>query len=140
MHKFLSSTGLNRDLGLLIIRVGVGIMFMTHGGPKLFGGPSYWETIGEVGVGALGIHFMPAFWGFMAGFAEFFGGLCVALGLFTVPFSILLVINLCVAAYSHFYKGEGLAMASHAIEAGFLFLGFIFMGAGRYSLDHKLFK
>jgi putative oxidoreductase len=140
MNKLLATEGINRDVGLLIVRVGVGIMFMTHGGPKLFGGPDYWEAIGEVGMGNLGIHFLPVFWGFMAGFTEFFGGLCIALGLFTVPFSMLLVINLIVATNSHFAKGEGLAVASHAIEAAFLFLGFIFMGPGKYSLDHKLFK
>jgi putative oxidoreductase len=140
MNKLLATGGINRDIGLLIIRVGVGIMFMTHGGPKLFGGPEYWENIGNTGMGNLGIHFFPVFWGFMAGFTEFFGGLCIALGLFTVPFSILLVINLIVATNSHFAQGEGLAAASHAIEAAFLFLGFIFMGPGKYSLDHKLFK
>lgn len=140
MRKILNTGGINRDAGLLIVRVGVGIMFMTHGAPKLFGGPAYWETIGNEGMGNLGIHFLPAFWGFMGGFAEFFGGLCLALGLFTVPFALLLIINMIVAVNSHFAKGEGLAMASHAIEAGFLFLGFVFMGAGKYSLDHKLFK
>lgn len=28
-----------RDVGLLILRVGIGLMFMIHGFPKLFGGP-----------------------------------------------------------------------------------------------------
>ena len=28
------------DLGLLVLRVGLGVMFMLHGYPKLMGGPA----------------------------------------------------------------------------------------------------
>ncbi len=31
-----------RDVGLLILRVGIGIMFMGHGLPKLIAGPEKW--------------------------------------------------------------------------------------------------
>ena len=37
-----------RDIGLLILRVGIGIMFMIHGLPKLTAGPKH----GRCSVGA----------------------------------------------------------------------------------------
>ena len=34
------------DLGLLLLRVGIGIMFTIHGYPKLIGGPEMWAKVG----------------------------------------------------------------------------------------------
>ncbi len=34
-----------RDAGLLILRIGIGIMFLYHGAPKLIGGPEKWEKL-----------------------------------------------------------------------------------------------
>jgi len=36
----------HRDIGLLILRVGIGIMFMCHGFPKLTTGPEVWTKLG----------------------------------------------------------------------------------------------
>ncbi len=36
----------HRDVGLLVLRVGMGVMFMLHGFPKLMGGPELWTRIG----------------------------------------------------------------------------------------------
>ena len=126
-----------RDIGLLILRIGLGSMFLFHGAPKIFGGPEKWEKLGMV-MGYLGIHFIPVFWGFMAGFSEFFGGLCIILGLFFRPACSLLVLTMTVAAVRHFSIGDGLGGASHAIEDGIVFLSLIFMGPGKYSLDEFL--
>ena len=72
------------DYGLLIIRIGIGVMFMLHGYPKLLGGAEMWEKIGG-SMGNIGIHFAPTFWGFMASFAEFAGGLCLVVGFLFRP-------------------------------------------------------
>jgi putative oxidoreductase len=121
------------DLGLLILRLGLGIMFITHGGPKLFGGPELWGKIGGA-IGNFGIHFFPGFWGFMAAIAEFGGGIALILGVLFQPMMLMLVINLIVAASVHFSNGQGLSGASHAIEDGIVFLGLIFIGPGKYTL------
>lgn len=125
------------DIGLLILRLGLGIMFLYHGAPKIFGGPDMWAKIGGA-AGNFGITFAPVFWGFMAAVAEFGGGLCLILGLFMKPAMMLLVINMIVASSSHFAGGQGLAGASHAIENGIVFLSLIFIGPGKYSLDHYI--
>jgi len=120
------------NVGLLVIRVGIGIMFIMHGWPKISGGPDSWAQLGQT-IGTVGIHFGYPFWGFMAAFAEFVGGIALILGLFTRFFSLLMLITMVVAAAMHLRKGDGVAVASHAIEMAVVFLGLLFTGAGAYS-------
>lgn len=124
-------------LGLLIIRLGVGAMFLLHGWPKISGGPAVWERLGRA-MGNLGVDFAPQFWGFMAGFAEFFGGAALLLGLLTRPAAALMAFTMLVAAVKHVKGGDGLTEASHAIELFFVFCGLGLLGPGRLSLDARL--
>ncbi len=126
-----------KDVGLLILRLGIGGMFIFHGAPKLFGGAATWENLG-MSIMNFGIHFFPEFWGFMAAISEFVGGICMILGLFFRPVCILLTITMTVAAAMHLGRGDGLARASHAIEDGIIFLSLIFIGPGKYSIDEVL--
>src|SRR5687768_1181925 len=89
-----------RETGILLLRIGIGVMFILHGYPKLLGGPEKWESLGN-NMGNLGINFAPAFWGFLAAFAEAIGGLLVVLGLFFRPACFLLFITMVVAATKH---------------------------------------
>lgn len=125
-----------RDFGLLILRIGLGSMFMLHGAPKILGGPEKWEKIG-MAMSSLGIEFIPVFWGFMAAFSEFIGGICIIFGIFFTPACILLGITMAVAVNMHLSRGDGFQTASHAIESGIVFLSLIFIGPGKYSLDEK---
>ena len=125
-----------RDFGLLILRIGMGGMYLFHGGPKLLGGPEKWEKIGSA-MSYLGIKAMPALWGFMAGFSEFFGGICLILGIFFRPGCILIAFTMAVAASMHLGRGEGLQAASHAIENGIVLISLLFIGPGKYSIDKK---
>ncbi len=128
--------GKYKNLGLLLIRIGLGIMFIYHGVPKLAGGPELWEKLGGAMKG-IGINFAPAFWGFMAAATETFGGLLLIIGLAFRLVCILLVINLIIAALMHLSKGDGLQGAAHAIEDAIMFLGLLFIGPGIYSVDKK---
>ncbi len=132
-------TSLNRflDLGLLILRIGLGAMFIWHGLPKLRDGPELWAKLGTA-VGNFGIHFLPAFWGFLAAASEGIGGLLLLLGLLFRPAALSLFLTMVVAATFHLGKGDSLGIASHAIEAGIVFLSLVLIGPGRYSLDELI--
>ncbi len=69
-----------RNEGLLVLRIGIGIMFMLHGFPKLTGGPEAWTKVGGA-LSAIGINSAHTFMGFMAAISEFGGGLLLLLGL-----------------------------------------------------------
>ncbi|MBM3401005.1 MAG: DoxX family protein [Bacteroidetes bacterium] len=132
----LDSLSKYRNTGLLIIRIGLGILFMFHGYPKLLGGPEQWEAIGGA-MKNLGITFAPAVWGLIAGLTETFGGFLILLGLAFRPVCVLLTFNLMVAALMHLKAGEDFMAASQAIETGCMFFGLLFIGPGKYSVDKK---
>jgi len=148
MHRFRSRAGKTklmrflrfaflsryRDFGLLLIRLGLGVMYIYHGLPKLAGGPELWAKLGRA-TAYLGMEFAPGFWGFMAAFSEVFGGVFLILGFLFRPACLLLLATMTVAAAMHLGKGEGLQAASHAIENGIVFLALLFVGPGRLSLD-----
>jgi putative oxidoreductase len=125
-----------KNFGLLIIRVGLGVMFIYHGYPKLGGGVKAWEGLGSA-TKYIGIHFWPAVWGLLSAVVETFGGFLLIIGLAFRPVCLLLLINLVVAAMSHFGKGDGLDDAAHAIEDAVMFAGLLFLGPGKYSADKK---
>ena len=124
-------------IGILILRIGLGIMMMLHGYPKLFGGPEMWADLGTASQ-SIGIDFAPVFFGFMASITEFFGGLFLILGLFFRPSLALLVMVMIVAAASHISAGDEFTDTSHSIELAIVFISMLFIGPGNYSLDKKL--
>lgn len=125
-------------LGLLLLRVGIGVMFMLHGYPKLVGGPEVWAGIGGV-MGKVGLGFAPTFFGFLAALAEFGGGLLLVLGLFFRTACAALLFTMIMATVMHVSGGDGLSDYSHALESAFVFAGLLLAGPGRYSLDERLF-
>ena len=69
------------DVGLLILRIVVGLLLAGHGAQKLFGwfgGPGLKGFAGWSG--SMGV-WPVSFWAFVAGFYEFGGGVLFALGL-----------------------------------------------------------
>lgn len=130
------SLGKYRNTGLLILRIGLGVMMMVHGLPKIMGGPAGWEGLGG-SMKVVGINFLPTVWGFLAAVSEGLGGFLLILGLFFRPVNMMLVFTMIIAALVHFGKGDGLSGASHAIELGIVFLALIFIGPGKYSIDKK---
>ncbi|SHJ48480.1 putative oxidoreductase [Hymenobacter daecheongensis DSM 21074] len=126
------------DLGLLLLRIGIGVMFTIHGYPKLMGGPEQWTQVGGA-MKAIGLNFAPAFWGFMAAVAEAVGGQLLALGLFFRVACGLLLSTMLMATIMHLTNGDDFGSYSHALESAILFLGLLLIGPGRLSLDQVLF-
>ena len=130
----LGKLGRYTDIGLLVMRIGLGAMMVTHGYPKVMGGPDKWEKIGKA-MDNLGLHSYYTWWGAAASFTECIGGLLIILGLFFRPVSLLMMFTMFVAALDHLKGGDSLGDASHAIELCFVFLGLLFVGPGKYSVD-----
>ena len=126
--------GQYKNFGLLILRIGLGILLIYHGLPKLIGGPARWEHLGTA-IGYLGIHFLPVFWGLMCALTETFGGILVIVGLAFRPACLLLVINLVVAAVFTYKVSGSFGDATHAIEDAIMFAGLLFIGPGTYSVE-----
>jgi putative oxidoreductase len=122
-------------LGLLIVRVGVGIAFMAHGFPKLFMGGALGLSKGLAAVGIPG----GVIGAYLSGSAEFFGGVGLVAGFLFRPATVVLTFNMLVALTYHFRHGDSFMTYSHALESGILFLALMIAGPGRFSLDHKLF-
>jgi putative oxidoreductase len=122
------------DLGLLMLRLGTGALFIWHGLPKLIAGVDKWTQLGRA-MRHLGIAVYPAVWGFLAAAIEFGGGICLILGIFFRPACLLLMAVMSVAATMHLGRGDGIGGAAYALQSAFLFLGLLFVGPGRISID-----
>jgi putative oxidoreductase len=121
------------DVGLLILRLGIGATLLYHGVSKLVEGPEKWEHMGQA-LGTFGITVVPTLWGILACAAECLGGLALIVGLLFRPFCVILLGVMAVAAAIHLGQGEPLYKASHALRMAVVYLSLLFIGPGRFSL------
>jgi len=129
------------DLGLLILRTLVGLLFVGHGAQKLFG---LFGGHGLRGTGgwleSLGLR-PGRFWAALAGGAEFFGGLLLALGLVT-PLAGAAIAAPMLVAIGTVHRGHGLWATNGGYEYPLVLLTLALVlglvGPGRYALDSIL--
>ncbi len=138
---FQQITQTNAGWDALALRVPVGIIFAAHGAQKLFG---WFGGYGLEGTGAWmdSIGLSPGvLMAFLAGAAEFFGGLALILGLLTRPAAAALAVAMLVAIFSVHFE-NGLFMSNNGYEFGLALLAasvsLLFSGAGKISLDRWL--
>ncbi|MEZ5652887.1 MAG: DoxX family protein [Burkholderiaceae bacterium] len=129
------------ELGPLLLRVPVGLTFAAHGAQKLFG---WFGGYGLTGTGeffaSIGLNPGVAM-ALLAGSAEFFGGLALALGLLVRPSAALLAFTMLVGIFSvHWSKGFFAAAGGYeyAMILMFASLALLASGAGRLGLDNRL--
>ena len=140
VQKILTS---NAGIAALALRVPVGIIFAAHGAQKLFG---WFGGYGLEGTGGWmdSIGLSPGIvMAFLAGSAEFFGGIALILGLLTRPAALALSVAMLVAIFS-VHISNGLFMANNGYEFGLALLAasvsLLFSGAGKASVDSMLAK
>jgi putative oxidoreductase len=127
------------DAGLLLLRVGIGSMFViVHGYPKIAGGLTLWRGLGGALNRLIGLSFAPGFWGFLAMLAEFGGGLCLIAGIFFRPACAAILFTMLVAAVSIIRGGYGFNSASQPIELGVVAAALFFTGPGKFTVRHFL--
>ena len=129
----------NVNLGLLVLRICIGSMFIFHGWQKLRGGPVGWERLGH-NMEYVGIGFLPVFWGFMAMAAEVFGGLCLIAGIGVRVASAFMLFTMLIAATANLTQGYGLEGIVEIIEVSSALLTLLIAGGGRFTLKEILSK
>lgn len=124
-----------------LVRVAAGLLLVPHGAQKLFGwfgghGPT---ATGQYFESALGLEPGLAL-ALLAGVIEFFGGLALALGLFTRPVALVVAAFLAVALSVH--VPNGFFWTAGGIEYPLLWLviavAVFLRGGGAWSLDARL--
>jgi putative oxidoreductase len=131
--------GVNPELGLALLRVVLGVIFISHGAPSLFGGM---EGQAEF-FSSLGIP-LPVVAAWAISLLEFFGGIALLIGLLVTPVSLLLVIHM-FAGIVLFHAPRGWYVlgpeASGGVEYSVLLatslMMLVFGGAGLASMDGR---
>jgi putative oxidoreductase len=124
--------------GLTVLRVVVGIVFLVHGGQKLF----VFGVHGVAGMlGNLGFP-LPMVWAVVVSIVEFFGGLALVLGFFVRWAAPLIAIDMLVAILAVHLKGgffnpKGVEYPMTLLAAC---IALMLAGAGAASVDGALAK
>jgi putative oxidoreductase len=129
------------DVGLLVLRLVLGVIFVAHGAQKLFGsfsGPGLKGTAGfhkQLGIKP------PYLMAVLAGLAEFIGGVLVAVG-FLTPLAALALIVVMIVAVLTVHLKNGFFNTNGGYEFNLALAGMaltlLIVGAGAYSLDSTL--
>lgn len=120
------------DTGLLILRLALGALMLTHGIPKLLNFNAIAESgqfLPVLGSATLGLS--------LAIFAEVLMSLFLMAGIFTRLSVVPLIITMMVAAFVA-HAGDPFSSKEPALLYLFPYLALLFSGPGKFSLDFYL--
>lgn len=130
------------DLGPLALRLIGGVVMTAHGAQKLFEvGPGMFGStlLADLGIPA------PVFFGWVVSLLEFGGGILLIVGLLSRLIALLLAFNLLVAFVLVKLPIGLIAPMGAGVPGGELdlaliatFLGVLFIGPGRFSVDQAM--
>jgi putative oxidoreductase len=130
------------DLGLLIIRLVIGVLFIGHGAQKLFG---WFGGYGLKGTGGWfdSIGMKPGVtMALLAGLTELVGGILFTLGLLT-PLAGIMIAGTMIMAIVKVHAPNGLWSTANGYEYNLTLvavsIGMALIGPGQYALDAFLF-
>lgn len=117
----------NSDVALLLLRVGLGLVFIAHGWQKF---QTMEDTIGFFS--SIGLS---AFWAYLVATVELVGGLAVLLGVFTGYAGILLAIVMVVAIFMLKFSKGFLGGYEFDLMLFLASLAIAFAGPGKYTVS-----
>ncbi|MFZ0391003.1 MAG: DoxX family protein [Calditrichia bacterium] len=130
--EFPGNAGVNT--GLLLLRVFAGLaLALAHGWLKFPPSEGFIAGVAKMGFP------LPLFFAWAAVLSEFIGGLLLAVGLFTRPASLFILLTMLTAAFIR-NAGNPFAKKELALLYGFIALFLLIAGAGRYSVDYLMRK
>ena len=125
-----------RPLALLLLRLGLGIIFVYYGFPKLF--THTHEALQEFP--RMGF---PSYFVYVAGIVEFFGGCLLIVGLFTRIVALLIAGEMAVVIWRvNLPHGGVMAVSNYQLPLALAVAAFtlVAVGADAVSLDRAIFK
>lgn len=120
----------NVNAALLLLRVGVSLLMLTHGYPKLMRFFAD-EPISFTSILGLSAAMSLA----LAVFAEFICSVFIILGLGTRLASIPLIVTMSVAAF-HIHASDPFSTKEKALLFLLMYVVLLFTGGGKFSVDH----
>lgn len=123
-----------RDVGLLVLRVALGLMLaFGHGYDKLPPSEGFIDAVGSMGFP------LPVFSAWAAALSESVGATLMALGLFTRPSAILVALTMAGAAFVT-HGADPFEVKEKALVYLAGAIAIALTGAGRFSFDHLIGK
>ena len=122
-------------LTLLLLRCGLGLVFIYQGYPKLVGSTErFVESFQAIG--------LPGYFVYVAGVIESFGGLAIALGLFTPVVGIILLLEMAAAMWKYNFNEGIYAVREYELPLvlGLASLAIAATGGGPFSFDRLIFS
>ncbi len=134
--------GLHQSLapyGYVVIRFGAGLILLPHGYAKLFGGAA--PFVAERVIAVIGFP-APFVWTYFLGLLEFFGGIMLALGLFTRAIALMLTVEMLFVTGWHYSNGYAFSAPRGGYEYPLLMLvvyfGILLRGSDRCAIDRVI--
>lgn len=125
-----------KPLALLLLRWGLGLIFIYHGYPKLFTHTQqFLQSFPKMG--------FPAYFVYVAGVLEFFGGCLLIAGLFTRISGLVLAGEMAIAIWKvHLPQGGVMAVDNYQFPLAMAVGAFALaaLGGGIISLDHAIYR
>lgn len=117
------------DGAILLLRLWLGSMMMYHGVPKVFtNSAGFVEYLTKFG------YPIPSVMAALAGGAEFFGGLLIAVGFLTRPAATLVLITMLVASFVA-HGAETFSKQELPLTYAMLSLALFLSGSGAFSVE-----
>lgn len=135
MKKFLRPIKLpaSADFGILILRVGISVLMLTHGYTKLTGFLEGNRSFADpIGLGEQLSYILTIF-------AEFGCSILLILGLFSRAALIPLIFTMVVVVFI-VHGPDPFAKKEHAISFLITYVTLFLTGPGKYSVDSKLYR
>lgn len=127
----------NRWLGLVLLRLAVGLVFVSTGWGKVHSIPNVTQFFTELGIPAPGVNAVFVSW------TELLGGLALVVGAFSrlaaIPLAVSMVVAVATAKRAEI-KGFFSLVSFEEVTYLLILIAIVILGSGKLSVDHVLAK